>query len=184
MGKDVLKTLKEIRVLNDPYRREILTTFSIIDRPATAKEVAKMMGEAPSKVNYHIGVLHQYDFIELHHTESINGIIAKYYKRNYIKFTINMDIENTGTKQMQAMRDVIQSTFDTARDQYLETMHRHLKNCQDQPDELHDYLSQQSIYMNENEVEELTSLIDRLSKADRKNRKRYTLFASYIIQGK
>ena len=114
-----ITTLKEIRVINDPYRREILTTIALLDKPATAKEISVYMNEPPSKVNYHVGILFKYGFIDLHHTENINGIIAKFYSKSLAEFKIKIEGKNSKTKEVSALRDIIASTFDMARDRYI-----------------------------------------------------------------
>jgi len=73
-------TREEIKIISDPYRLDIIEAFRKADQPSTAKQVAEILGEKPSKVNYHVHRLHEFGFLELKFTRSINGIIAKYYE--------------------------------------------------------------------------------------------------------
>lgn len=80
MDTITLKTVDEIRIYSDPYRMDIMLEFQKIDRPATVKEIADIMGEVPAKVYYHAKKLISIGVLILDHTQQINGITAKYYK--------------------------------------------------------------------------------------------------------
>ncbi|AJS59255.1 winged helix-turn-helix domain-containing protein [Paenibacillus sp. IHBB 10380] len=80
MDTKILRTLEEIRIYSDPYRMDIMGEFQKIDRPATIKEIADIMGEVPAKVYYHAKKLISIDLLTLDHTKQINGITAKYYQ--------------------------------------------------------------------------------------------------------
>ncbi len=180
-----ITTLKEIRVMNDPYRREIMTTMSLIDKPATAKEIADYMGEPPSKVNYHVGILHKYEFIDLHHTENINGIIAKFYLKSSAIFKIRIDSKNSKSKEISALRDVISSSFDMARDIFITQVAKSIE-CEDEKTSEcsktkyeEDLLYSKKVYMSKEELSELYNFVDRVAANKKGGRKLYSFFASY-----
>lgn len=80
MNKKTLYTDKEVRIFADPYRSRIMEVFFIHKgKSFTSKQIADMMGEAPSKVNYHIKKLVSIDVLHIDHTEKINGITASFY---------------------------------------------------------------------------------------------------------
>ena len=74
-----LKTVEEIRAFMDPFRLDILRKFYSLGKPATVKQIADEMNEVPSKIHYHVKKLEKFNILELHHTEEIKGIIAKFY---------------------------------------------------------------------------------------------------------
>ena len=84
----ILSTLEEIKAFSDPYRLQILTHFKQLERPATVKQIADIMGETPSKVHYHIKKMEKHDLLHLVRTEEINGIVAKYYEPTAEEFII------------------------------------------------------------------------------------------------
>jgi predicted transcriptional regulator len=178
-----ITSLKEIRVMNDPYRREIMTAMSLIDRPATAKDIADFMGEPPSKVNYHVGILHKYGFIDLSHTETINGIIAKFYKRSSSVFKIKIEGKNSQTKEIAALRDIVASTFDSARDRYIASVAKLSKSEDDSNSDKNDsdegMLYSRKVYLSEDQVTELTEFIDRVSENKKGSGKMYELLVAF-----
>ena len=58
----------------------------------TAKQVAVIISEHPSKINYHIKKLFAHDFLEIAYTKSINGFIAKYYRLKYDNILIEKSV--------------------------------------------------------------------------------------------
>lgn len=181
----VLKTIKEIRVFNDPYRKEILKTLSLLSRPATAKEVAVEMNESPSKVNYHMGILLKYGFIDLHHTKSINGITAKYYNLAMDVVKVQMDNPKNKDTALSAVQEMISSTFDNERDNYIKHLDKHIKDeegniCEDHPGEYFDFINTKKIYMNAEEYKEFVGFMKNLSDKDKEGREVYSLFSSLI----
>ena len=182
-----ITTLKEIRVMNDPYRREILTAMALIDKPATAKEIADFMGEPPSKINYHVGIIYKYGYIDLDHTETINGIIAKFYSRSKSVFKIKMEGKNAQTKEMAALRDIVASTFDTARDIFIAQIARSAE-CEDDGSKKdnedknfeEDLLFSRKVYMSEQDLKEIIELVDRLADSKKEGKKLYNFFTSYV----
>lgn len=181
----VLKTIKEIRVFNDPYRKEILKTLSLLSRPATAKEVAVEMNESPSKINYHMGILLKYGFIDLHHTKNINGITAKYYNLAMDVVKVQMDNPKNKDTALSAVQEMISSTFDNERDNYIKHLDKYIKDeegneREDHPEEYFDFINTKKIYMNAQEYQEFTAFMKNLSDKDKKGREVYSLFSSLI----
>lgn len=174
----VLDNIKEIRAINDPYRQEILFTMGIIDRPATSKEIATKMNEPPSKVNYHLKVLEQYNFVELDHTENINGIIAKYYKRA----DINLDLKlKTGeSAREREIAHMIETVFNRARDKYLDRFMDVSSEDGEYKNEEKGMLSSTMLYLSKEDVEEVTKLFRKLSENKKDGKVLYNFFLSFI----
>ena len=175
-----ITSLKEIRVINDPYRREILNAMALIDKPVTAKDIADHMEEPPSKVNYHVGVLHKYGFIDLHHTENINGIIAKLYNRSLSKFQICIEGVNAKTKEMAAVRDIVASTFDMSRDKHITALIKSMNEEKEKEDDIDEFLYSKALYLNDEEIKEFSDFMERVSKNKKSGRKLYDVFVAYV----
>ncbi|MEK3734700.1 MULTISPECIES: winged helix-turn-helix domain-containing protein [Paenibacillus] len=75
-----LRTLEEVKIYSDPYRLQILQLMHKMNRPATVKEIADEIGDAPAKVHYHMKKLERIGMVSMVSTKEINGIIAKYYE--------------------------------------------------------------------------------------------------------
>lgn len=176
----ILTSIKEIRAISDPYRMEILTKLTLNKVPATSKEIATLMGEPPSKINYHMKVLEQYKFIELDHTENINGIIAKYYKKIVGEITIETESAPEESGKNKAVYDMVKSTFNKARDNYIKGLSdsldkEGLERAQDM-----DSLRSMSIYLTPAELAELHELFDKFGKNQEEGRNLYSMFVASI----
>jgi len=175
----VLDNIKEIRALNDPYRQEILSWMTLIGKPSTSKEIATAMKEAPSKVNYHLKVLEKYNFVEIDHTENINGIIAKYYKRTVTNFDFNLHDDESKSKEV-AVISMLESLFNNARERHIGRVREVLKYSDDEREEDKGLLSSTKLYLNKEEVTEFKNLIKKHLDNDKENRELYNVFVSFI----
>lgn len=176
-----ITSLKEVRVFNDPYRREILTAMSLLDKPATSKMIADYLGEPPSKINYHVGILYKHGFLELDHTENINGIIAKFFTRciREVKFSIEGD--DSKAKQISALREMVSSVFDTTRDKHLASLVRNFSCEKDCEDEIEEMLISKPVFLTPEELKEFENYIEKIIHfKSKKGRKAYDLFTAYI----
>ncbi|MCL6460082.1 MAG: helix-turn-helix domain-containing protein [Gorillibacterium sp.] len=127
----VLKTIDEIKIYSDPYRLSILHAFNRLGRPATVKEVADSMGEAPGKVYYHVKKLEQVGIVWVEETRSINGIIAKYYALFKGEISILQKEFEPALHEvyLSETRKLVGGIFNTTRDKYLSRLSKdkHLK---------------------------------------------------------
>jgi hypothetical protein len=164
-----------------------MTAMWLIGKPATAKDIADFIGEPPSKVNYHVGILHKFGFIDLHHTENIKGIIAKFFCRSTYVFKIKMEGANRKVKEIAAVRDMVASTFDMARDRYIAQVAK-CAECEGEeapPDAVNtkyeeSLLYSRKVYMSEEDLEALSKFVDKAAENKKEGRKLYSFFTSYI----
>lgn len=102
--KIIYTELDDIRTLIDPYRLRILKTFTTENGPLTAKMVADILEEVPSKISYHIKKMEKTGILEIVNTKVINGIVAKYYSPTAKEFGIETqeeeDFINLGLNNM------------------------------------------------------------------------------------
>ena len=86
IGKKGLITIKDIqyitdieklKVISDPLRISILTTLGTEKK--NSRQLAKLLKINRTKIHYHLNILEENNFIEVVDTDTINGIIQKYY---------------------------------------------------------------------------------------------------------
>jgi DNA-binding transcriptional ArsR family regulator len=82
-----LKDLRQLKALSDPLRQRILDGMSA--KPATTKQVAAAIGEKPTKLYHHVGLLEQAGLIKLIETRPNRGTVEKYYQAAAKKFAID-----------------------------------------------------------------------------------------------
>ena len=73
--KDIqyITDIEKLKVISDPLRISILTTLG------TEKKNSKLLKINRTKIHYHLNILEENSFIEVVDTDTINGIIQKYY---------------------------------------------------------------------------------------------------------
>lgn len=108
----VANTIKEVKMIFDPYRLKILSAIFDNKEEMTVKQVATVLGEAPNKVHYHVKKLYDFGALKLVRTESINGIIAKFYTNAYAGYSIGTD--DNSTEVMNVKKTAVINAFDDA----------------------------------------------------------------------
>ena len=79
MDTIVLTGKKELDIYVNPQRQNLLRRMRISGVPMTPKQLADQMGISASAVQHHIKLLTDLGVVELHHTERIHGITARFY---------------------------------------------------------------------------------------------------------
>ncbi len=75
-----LDSEERIKAFTHPYRMKLLHALRRLGRPSTATEVARLLGDGPGKAHYHMRILEAAGIVVLDHTDTVNGIIARYYE--------------------------------------------------------------------------------------------------------
>ena len=77
--KDIqyITDIEKLKVISDPLRISILTTLG--SEKKNSRQLAKLLKINRTKIHYHLNILEENNFIEVVDTDSINGIIQKYY---------------------------------------------------------------------------------------------------------
>lgn len=76
----ILDTEQRIKAFTHPYRMRLIHVFRETRRPMTATEVARIIGDGPGRVHYHMRILEAAGIVAVVRTEIVNGIIARYYE--------------------------------------------------------------------------------------------------------
>ena len=77
--KDIqyITDIGKLKVISDPLRISILTTLG--REKKNSRQLAKLLKINRTKIHYHLNILEENNFIEVVDTDTINGIIQKYY---------------------------------------------------------------------------------------------------------
>ena len=77
--KDIqyITDIEKLKVISDPLRISILTTLGTEKK--NSRQLAKLLKINRTKIHYHLNILEENNYIEVVDTDSINGIIQKYY---------------------------------------------------------------------------------------------------------
>lgn len=118
-----ITTLKELRIITDPYRQAIIRAMKRLGKPATSKEIAVAMGQSPSKVYYHLGLLEALGIVRLDHTQVINGITARYLTVAGDPVKIKIDDKEYPEAEQEFVQ-MARRHFDEAREEYINNMSR------------------------------------------------------------
>ncbi|CAG9620508.1 ArsR/SmtB family transcription factor [Sutcliffiella rhizosphaerae] len=69
---------EQLKLLSNAHRVQIITLLS--NEELTAKQLAEKLGQSPGSIHYHVKKLYDGGLIELVRTNTINGIVEKYYR--------------------------------------------------------------------------------------------------------
>lgn len=125
MKKELLITKdEEVKIIFDPLRKRIMLAYLKGKEAMTAKQVATLLDEAPSKINYHIKKLVDFGALELERTEDINGIIAKYYMTPYD--SIMFKGGELSTQVYLSQSNLIEEVYERVSNEFRQDLHTHL----------------------------------------------------------
>jgi DNA-binding CsgD family transcriptional regulator len=114
-----LESEKHLRIFTLPLRQRILRTMRIIGKPVTTKQLADMLGIAPSSARHHIMKLKEIGLVEHDHYQTINGIKADYLIAADVNVSIGTDISDAHTAERESASQVM--LFEIA-DRFLSTL--------------------------------------------------------------
>ena len=77
--KDIqyITDIERLKVISDPLRISILTTLGTEKK--NSRQLSRLLKINRTKIHYHLNILEENNFIEVVDTDSINGIVQKYY---------------------------------------------------------------------------------------------------------
>lgn len=161
----MLSTVEEIKAVSDPYRYKILNCFHSIGIPATVKQVADRMGEVPAKVYYHVKKMESAGILCLHHTQEINGIVAKYYELTAATFDIRPEDGSNSSSGLflSEAQQMIAQMYASSRDSFMEVL---AKNKGDRG-KTNATFSTQEVYITKEQAKAIVEYIVKFSDENR-----------------
>ena len=115
MSRKIIKlsSQEDLKIFMSPQRQKIIRNMQISGSPVTPKAVADMLEISASSAQFHIKKLEALGIVELDHTESINGITAKFYGLVDADIRIGSDTEDGMAGERTAiMQNLMNNTFD------------------------------------------------------------------------
>jgi len=118
VGSLTLSDLDQVKVLADPLRIRILEEMCREER--TTKQVAKLLGEKPTKLYHHVDALVRVGLIRLARTRQNRGTTEKYYMAVARQFRADSRIfsaAQTGSEEGDTLQAMISTVFERTSDE-------------------------------------------------------------------
>lgn len=189
-----VKTKEQLKVISDPFRMSIIKTFLKSEKSMTLKDVADILGVAPSKVHYHAKKIIAFDMLVLDYTKEINGIIAKYYKSGYDSYQINYSEldEKMDDKFISSAEEMVHKLLADFSNTFSDRIKAKQKMLEEKKSdesiediEVKGSITQDSLYLSEEEykkvVAEIGDIFDRYNKkTDEKDKLEFSFLLGSI----
>ena len=91
-------TEQQFKAVADPLRGRIIQVLRT--QPATAKQLADLLGSTPGAVGHHLQVLEAAGLVRVVARRLVHGIVAKYYVRTALTFLFDLPRETVGVASM------------------------------------------------------------------------------------
>ena len=89
----VIADLETLRALTDRQRLQIMESFARQGgAPRTVKEVARELGESPTKLYYHVNMLEQHGLLVVAESRIVSGIVEKRYTASARRFRVDREL--------------------------------------------------------------------------------------------
>jgi DNA-binding transcriptional ArsR family regulator len=115
-----ISDLDQVKALSHPLRMRIIETLAEAD-PMTTKQVADALGEKPTRLYHHVGLLQKAGLIRLTHTQQNRGTTEKYYEPIAKQFRADADLftDEMPEDLKGALRPMIHTIFDSTMSEML-----------------------------------------------------------------
>jgi DNA-binding transcriptional ArsR family regulator len=110
--------LETVRVLADPLRLRLIETMaSELDHPFSVKELAKALGEPPTKLYYHVNMLEENGLLVVTSSQLVSGILEKRYQLVAASIGVDRALLTAGDSGVgEALHGVLTTIFSTAEE--------------------------------------------------------------------
>lgn len=151
-----ITTKKQLDIYLNPQRQRLLKYMSIHGKPMTPKQLSNVLEISPSSVTYHLKKLEELGVVELHHTEMVHGICAKYYKKLSYHVNLKSHLKDDMNYEKRAFIDYIMQDVWNGFKNYLEKI-----DDKKELTGLEGDLKSGILYLKKEEIEELKKLIEK-----------------------
>lgn len=165
--------MNEIKIISNPIRLRVLRNYYAFGKPATVKQMANYMGEVPANIHYHVKKLVEIKVLELHHTENVNGITAKFYIPT--AKSIKIDDENNAIEggYINEKEIIVSNVFDESKTEFLKSM-------RSSTNEEEGTIVASKIKLTEIEYKEVLDFITKLAEKKDGDEQEYLFFSGVI----
>lgn len=118
----VIADFDTLKALSDPIRLQILET--LIRKPQTVKEIAKLLNTNPTRLYYHINQLETFKLIQVVSTRIVSGVIEKSYQAVAENFSLAhnlLSLQSAGEVDTK-VDALLSSIFDKTRAEILDSV--------------------------------------------------------------
>jgi DNA-binding transcriptional ArsR family regulator len=114
---DITK-LETVRVLADPLRLRLIEAMATqLEHAWSVKELAKSLGEPPTKLYYHVNMLEEHGLLVVTGSQLVSGILEKRYQLVAASIGIDRSIITTGDPGVsEALHGILSTIFSTAEE--------------------------------------------------------------------
>ena len=157
----MLRDLEQVKIFAHPLRSKIVEAFA--DKPRTAKQVAEIIGQKPTKLYHHVEALERVGLIELVRTQKKRGTLEKYYRTVAKRFSIDcrlFEAKKNGKEMLGEFRAMIQTMFENTVQEINESISERLI-CPDRK-ETEAIIGRKHIHTTTENVKKLEKKIHRL----------------------
>jgi DNA-binding transcriptional ArsR family regulator len=163
-----ISDIDQVKALSHPLRMRIIETLAASD-PMTTKQVADALGEKPTRLYHHVGLLQKAGLIRLTHTQQNRGTTEKYYEPIARQFRADADLfaDESPENQKNAYRPMIRTIFDNTSSEMLRLVESNDFNEQLEEEGLLSYLEMHIPQKNVEVVrDKLKGVLDYLESLD------------------
>jgi len=121
-----ISDIEQVKALAHPLRMRIIEALAASE-PMTTKQVAKSLGEKPTRLYHHVDLLEKTGLIRLTHTRQNRGATEKYYEAIARQFQADTHLfsEESTVDQESALRPMIRTVFDNTLSEMLRLLDTH-----------------------------------------------------------
>lgn len=110
--------LETVRVLADPLRLRIIEAMATkLDHAWSVKELAKALGEPPTKLYYHVNMLEEHALLVVTGSQLVSGILEKRYQVVAASIGVDRTLLTAGDSGVdEALHGILATIFSTAEE--------------------------------------------------------------------
>ena len=113
----VIGELETLRALTDRHRLQIMESFARYGgKPRTVKDVARELGQAPTKLYYHVNLLEQHGLLVVAGSRLVSGIVEKRYRPAAREFRVDKELLRAASTAGDAAGDDVRRALATVLD--------------------------------------------------------------------
>ena len=126
-----INSVQQFKAISDPIRSRILGIIQ--NQPATAKQIADLLGASPGAIGHHLHVLEAAGLAQVVARRMIRGIVANYYTRTARIFDFDLPREVTGDTSIDlecvrtALNEMAEAEVNKEADTYRTTSFPHIR---------------------------------------------------------
>lgn len=113
-----ISRLETVKVLADPLRLRLIEAMAArLDHPWSVKELARALGEPPTKLYYHVNMLEEHGLLVVTGSQLVSGILEKRYQLVAASIGVDRALLTAGdTGVDEALHGVLSTIFSTAEE--------------------------------------------------------------------